>query len=126
MLNQRYATAVTCRNNDDDPAITWMKTNYHVDTIDIIAGQGMIGTLANDPEGKTTQAVLEKIMQSRNTHGSDLVAVIAHEGCTRDAASKETQYHYLNAASDHIYMTGYPGDIIRLWVSISGTVEQLP
>ena len=126
MLNQRFATAVTCRKNSDDPAIVWMKANYHVDTIDIIAGQGMIGTLATEPKGKTTQTVLEKIQFSRQNHGSDLVAVIAHEDCTRDAATKETQYHHLNAASDHIFMSGYPGDIIRLWVSATGDVNQLP
>jgi hypothetical protein len=126
MLRQRFATAITCRESSEDPAIAWIKRNYHVDTVDIIASPGSIGKLATEPEGKTTKTILQKIEQSRQTHGSNLVAIVAHEDCKRDAATKETQYHYLNTASDLIYTSGYPGDIIRLWVDTHNTVHQLP
>lgn len=126
MQQQGFAIVVTCRESRDDPAIHWIRRNYHTDTVDIIAGPGSIGALANDPKGKQAQSILKKVQDSRNKQDTDLVAVVAHEDCTRDAATKEMQYHYLNAASDLIYTSGYPGDIIRLWVSTEGAVHQLP
>ncbi len=127
MPQQRYTTVISCRDEGpQDPVVKWIKGNYHVDAVDMIAEPQAIHSLATDPESPCAKSIQKRTEESRRRHGSDLVAVVAHEDCKGTVATKEIQIHYLNAASDLIYTWGYPIDIIRLYVNTQGTVSQLP
>lgn len=127
MSQPRFATAISCRDEDpEDPVVKWIKRKYHVDAVDLIAEPRAVKSLATKPECQCAASIRKRTEQSRRQHGSDLVAVVAHEDCPGTVATKDIQMHYLNAASDLIYTWGLPVDIIRLWVDEHGAVNQLP
>jgi len=127
MRQKRFATAINCIDGRvQEPVIAWIKEHYNVDFVDMITEPGIVKCLATEPLGPTATSIREKIDISRQQHGSDLVAVIAHDDCVGNPADKNTQIHQLNTASDLIYIWGEPIDIIRLWVDTHNTVHQLP
>jgi len=55
MLHKRFATAINCMDGrTQEPVITWIKKNYHVDFVDMITEPGPVKYLAREPQGPTS------------------------------------------------------------------------
>ena len=109
-----------------EPVITWIKHTYHVDYVDVITEPGPVKFLATEPKGPVVESIHKRVIISQEKHGSDLIAIVAHDDCAGNPIDKKTQLHQLNTAADLIYTWGPSIEVIRLWVDINGTVEQIP
>ena len=126
MASGKFATAINCIDGRvQRPVAEWIRIRYAVDYVDTITQPG--------PEKALTQgspAAIDAIRQhvgvSVEAHQSRLIAVVAHYDCSGNPVSDEQHQAQVRLACQEVARWGYPAEIIGLWVTEWGQVEEIP
>jgi len=125
--DKKFACAINCMDGRVQDAVKdYMKKNYGVDYVDMITEPGPNKILCNS-EG-CDMAVIEDIKKrveiSVHHHGSKVVAIVGHDGCAGNPATKEEQIKHLQKAKEAVERFGMEVEVILLYVSDDWTTVE--
>lgn len=126
MASGKYATAINCIDGRvQRPVAEWIRIRYAVDFVDTVTQPGPEGALTN---GSPTiiDAMRQNVGVSVSAHQSRLIAVVAHHDCAGNPVSDEEHKAQVQLACEEVARWGYPAEIIGLWVTEWGQVEEVP
>lgn len=120
-LDKKFACAINCMDGRVQDAVKdFMQKNYGVDYVDMITEPGPNKILADNPSTGSGQVIIENIKKrveiSVRHHGSKVVAIVGHDGCAGNPATKEEQIEHLKKAEETVKSFGFSVEIILLWV----------
>ncbi len=119
-------TRATCLNCMDGrvqlPVLSWIKTNYPVDFVDVITEAGMDGVLARQADISEVQ---RSIKVSVNVNKSTRLFVVGHYDCRGNPVDEQQHRQEILASVERLKPL-WPGQqVIGLWVNSSWQVELL-
>lgn len=117
--DKKFACAINCMDGRVQDAVkNYMQKNYRVDYVDMITEPGPNKIICNKEE--CDLAVIEDIKKrveiSVKYHGTKVVAIVGHEGCAGNPASKEEQIQQLKKCKEAVDAFGFPLEVILLYV----------
>lgn len=127
--DKKFATAINCMDGRVQDAVkNYIKENYQVDYVDMITEPGPNKILCDN--AGCDLAVIEDIKKrveiSVHHHGSNLVAIVGHDKCAGNPATKEEQIEHLKKAAESVKAFGFGVEIILLYVADDWqTVEKI-
>lgn len=89
MHHGKFGTAINCMDGRAQlPVISWLKSKYELDFIDMITEPGPDKILT---QGSPTQieSIKSRVLISVNAHGSQTILVAAHHDCAGNPVSRE-------------------------------------
>jgi len=106
------------------PVIRYLQDRFEVLYVDSITEAGPVKSLAQPVDETVSQSILRRVAVSR-THGSKVVAVIAHDDCAGNPEDETTQRRQLDEAVD--FIAGHFPDmlILGLWLSRDWSVFEV-
>lgn len=118
---------VTCLNCMDGrvqlPVLTWIKSNYPIDYVDIITEAGMDGVLAKQED---ISEILRSIKVSVNLNKSTALFIVGHHDCRGNPVDEELHHHEVRVAVKRL-KSYWPGQqVTGLWVNKTWNVEVVP
>ena len=117
-------TRATCLNCMDGrvqlPVLTWIKTNYPVDFVDVITEAGMDGVLAKQED---ISEVLRSIKVSVNLNKSTRLFVVGHYDCRGNPVDEKLHRQEVIDAVKRLKPLWPKQDVIGLWVNDKWQVE---
>ena len=117
-------TRATCLNCMDGrvqlPVISWIKTNYPVDFVDVITEAGMDGVLAKQED---ISEVLRSIKVSVNLNKSTRLFVIGHYDCRGNPVDEKCHRKQIIDAVHRLKPLWPAQEVIGLWVNSRWQVE---
>ncbi len=121
-----FCTAVNCMDGRvQGPIISYLSKRFDGAYVDDITEAGPVNVLASDPESSRSKAIYRKIDVSVNAHGSQVIAIIAHDDCAGNPKPKEAQLEDLRVSVE-VLRRRYPDlQIIPLWVGEDWRVEEI-
>jgi carbonic anhydrase len=123
MAQGRFATAITCMDGRvQEPVSHWLEERYHVDFVDMITEPGVDRLFTFGPQ-ETVDQIKAKVHISCSSHGSGVVAIAGHAGCTGNAVSDDAHREQIRAAVTAIRSWSLPAEVIGLWVNENWQVE---
>jgi len=128
-----FATALDCMDGRTKEAvIRYMKSRYSVRFVDFPTDAGTDKVLADCTDICGVEKLKKLVGISVHDHGSCIVAIIGHEECAGNPASKDEQIKHLQKAKETVESFGFDVDIVLLWVEPIGeddwenaTVEEI-
>jgi len=119
MISQNnFACAINCMDGRVQDAIkNYMKENYGVDWVDMVAEPGPNKILADNQEKSIIENIKKRVGVSVHHHGSKVVAIVGHFGCAGNPTEKEEQIGHLRKAKETVEKFGFPVEIVLLWVN---------
>ncbi len=92
--------------------------------MDSVTEAGPVRSLAEPGDETVSQSILRRVGVS-NTHGSKVVAVVAHDDCAGNPEDETTQRRQLEEAAD--FIAGHFPDmlILGLWLSRDWSVFEV-
>ena len=112
-----FCTVVNCMDGRVQlPVIRYLQDRFEVRYVDSVTEAGPVRSLAKPVDETVSQSILRRVAVSR-THGSKVVAVIAHDDCAGNPEDETTQRRQLGEAVD--FIAGHFPDmlILGLWLS---------
>jgi len=123
MAEGKFATAINCMDGRTQiPVINWFKEHYGVDYVDAVTEPGPVLHLA-EGNGVLIESIRGRVWISVNGHGSNVVAVVAHDGCAGNPKPKDAQLVQMDRAIVEIKSWGLGVKIIGLYVNNNTDVE---
>jgi carbonic anhydrase len=117
-------TRATCLNCMDGrvqlPVITWIKSNYPVDFVDVITEAGMDGVLAKQED---ISEVLRSIKVSVNLNKSTRLFVVGHYDCRGNPTGEENHRKEIIAAVNRLKPLWPIQEVMGLWVNDQWQVQ---
>jgi hypothetical protein len=106
------------------PVIRYLQDRFEVAYVDSITEAGPVRSLAEPVDEAVSQSILRRVAVSR-THGSKVVAVIAHDDCAGNPEDETTQRRQLEEAVG--FLAGhFPGMLILgLWLNRDWSVFEV-
>ena len=120
-----FCTVVNCMDGRVQlPVIRYLQDRFEVLYVDSITEAGPVKSLAQPVDETVSQSILRRVVVSR-THGSKVVAVIAHDDCAGNPEDETTQRRQLEEAVD--FIAGHFPDmlILGLWLSRDWSVFEV-
>ena len=101
-----------------DVVKNYMKENYGVNYVDMITEPGPNKILASPElaEG-LVENIKKRVEVSVHHHGSKVVAIVGHDGCAGNPATKEEQIKHLQKAKEAVENFGMGVDVVLLYVN---------
>jgi hypothetical protein len=99
------------------PAQRFLRDRFAVDVVDSITEAGPIRILAEGFPFAAVESIKERLRVSIDGHGSQKVAVVAHESCAGNPVDREVQMVQLERSIRRI-SDWFPGvEVIGLWIA---------
>ena len=117
-------TRATCLNCMDGrvqlPVLTWIKTNYPVDFVDVITEAGMDRVLAKQ---KDISEVMRSIKVSVNLNRSTRLFIVGHHDCRGNPVDEKLHRQEVADAVERLKPLWPAQEVIGLWVNERWEVE---
>lgn len=115
---------ITCLNCMDGrvqlPVLTWLKSNYPVDFVDVITEAGMDGVLAKQED---ITEILRSIAVSVNVNKSTRLFVVGHHDCRGNPVDNDTHHTQIKEAVRRLRTHWSKQEVSGLWVNNTWNVE---
>ena len=119
----KFATAITCIDGRvQQPVSEWIKLRFNVRYVDLITEPGPDKLIA-DASSKVIDAIVQKTLFSITHHHSTVVALVGHDTCAANPASKEEHFEQILEGVQVLISYSMPAQIIGLWVNEWGSVD---
>lgn len=102
------------------PVLTWLKSNYPVDFVDVITEAGMDGVLARQED---ISEILRSIAVSVNVNKSTRLFVVGHHDCRGNPVDPETHHVQVREAVRRLRTHWPKQEVSGLWVNNTWNVE---
>ena len=117
-------TRATCLNCMDGrvqlPVLTWIKSNYPVDFVDVITEAGMDGVLAKQED---ISEVLRSIKVSVNLNKSTRLFLVGHYDCRGNPVDENRHREEISVAVKRLKPLWPDQEVFGLWVNDHWQVE---
>lgn len=128
MEKLKFATAFSCMAGEIiENVLNFMRREYGVDYVDFITEPGINRVLANSHD--IPPVLLRKFGKNMKTSviekGSEIVAIVGHEGCLGNPHRREIQIQHLKESEKTVRLFGCEGikKIPLLWVPSNKIIE---
>lgn len=121
-----FCTAINCMDGRAQlPVNTHLRQRLGVEYVDTITEAGPVRVLAEEPDSPRSGSILSRVNISVQKHGSNNVAVIAHDDCAGNPVPEDVQKKQLDAAVR--FLAGrYPDvHVLGLWVDSNWSVSEV-
>ena len=119
-------TRATCLNCMDGrvqfPVLTWIKTNYPVDFVDVITETGMDGVMAKQED---ISEILRSIKVSVNINKSTRLFVVGHYDCRGNPVDEKLHRKEIANAVKRLRPLWPAQEVVGLWVNDQWQVEMV-
>lgn len=125
MANPKFATAITCIDGRvQRPATDWIKVHVNVDEVDLVTEPGPDKVFS---EGVATliEEMMRKVSFSVRHHFSEVVALVGHDHCAANPASREEHIQQIMDGVEVILSYNLHVRVMGLWLNEWGSVELL-
>jgi hypothetical protein len=106
------------------PVIRYLQDRFEVLYVDSVTEAGPVRSLAQPVDETVSQSILRRVGVSK-THGSEVVAVVAHDDCAGNPEDETTQRRQLEEAVDFIAGRFPDMLILGLWLSRDWSVFEV-
>ena len=121
-MASKFATVINCMDGRvQDPVNSWMKKTTGADYIDVITEAGPDRIMAST--ATASRLILQRILISRDKHGSKDLAVVAHYDCAGNPVAYEKHLTHLKRAAKIMSTWDLGMRIMMLWVDKNWEVE---
>jgi len=121
-----FCTAVNCIDGRVQlPVIRYLQERLHVRYVDVVTEAGPVCFLADTVDSEARKSILRRVGMSVTTHGSTVVAVVAHADCAGNPEGKEHQIRQLVASAECIAESFPEAAVLGLWVDAEWTVREV-
>ncbi len=120
-----FCTVVNCMDGRVQlPVIRYLQDRFEVRYVDSVTEAGPVKSLVEPVDETVSQSILRRVAVSR-THGSQVVAVVAHDDCAGNPEDEATQTRQLEEAVD--FIAGHFSDmlILGLWLNREWSVFEV-
>jgi len=118
-----FVTLINCMDGrTQEPGLTWMKAHTGADYVDSITFAGPDGMLEDDRHPHF-ENLMERILISRDKHGSKTLALIAHYDCAGNPGPKDMHLQQLDAAFKTLKAQNLGMHFLALWIDENWEVE---
>jgi len=120
-----FCTVINCMDGRVQlPVIRYLQDRFEVRYVDSVTEAGPVKSLAQPVDETVSQSILSRVAVSR-THGSEVVAIIAHDDCAGNPEDETTQRRQLEEAAG--FIAGHFADmlILGLWLSRDWSVSEV-
>ena len=119
-------TRATCLNCMDGrvqlPVLTWIKSNYPVDFVDVITEAGMDGVLAKQED---ISEVLRSIKVSTTLNKSTRLFIVGHHDCRGNPVGETRHREDILNAAKRLEPLWPAQEVVGLWVNDAWQVERI-
>src|SRR4029079_2373491 len=102
------------------PVLTWIKSNFPVDFVDVITEAGMDGVLAKQED---ISEILRSIAVSVNVNKSARLFVVGHHDCRGNPVDADTHHSQIRQAVRRLKPHWSKHEVLGLWVTNTWSVE---
>ena len=102
------------------PVLTWIKSNYPVDFVDVITEAGIDGVLAKQGD---INEILRSIAVSVNVNKSTRLFIVGHHDCRGNPVERDTHHEQIRQAVLRLQSHWPQQEIDGLWVNNTWNVE---
>lgn len=121
-----YVTVINCISGRTQlPVNAWLRKRYGVDWVDTVTEAAPAAVLADEPESAQGDCISARVHLSLDTHGSDVLALVAHHGCTANPVRDADQQAQVRAGVKQLGRWFPEADVIGLWVDEQTQVHQI-
>lgn len=117
---------VTCLNCMDGrvqlPVLTWIKSNYPIDYVDVITEAGMDGVLAKQED---ISEILRSIKVSININKATKIFIVGHHDCRGNPVDVKLHREEIHIAAERLKKEWPNHEVIGLWVNNTWNVERV-
>ncbi len=117
---------VTCLNCMDGrvqlPVLTWIRSNYPVDFVDVVTEAGMDGVLAKQED---ISEVLRSIKVSVNINKSTHLFVVGHHDCRGNPVGEKDHHTQIIEAVNRLKALWPAQEVTGLWVNDHWSIEKV-
>jgi hypothetical protein len=108
-----------------EPIIHYLKTNFDIDYVDMITESGPEKIIAEDSEKYKINSIKQRLDISINKHGSKIILMAGHAGCTTNPVEKETHIAQVLQSSAALKNWFPQVQIIPVWIGDDWVVEPI-
>ena len=120
-----FCTVINCMDGRVQlPVIRYLQDRFEVLYVDSITEAGPVKSLAEPVNETVSQSILSRVAVSR-THGSKVVAVVAHDDCAGNPEDETTQRRQVEEAVDFIVGSFPDMLILGLWLNRDWSVFEV-
>ena len=122
---KNFYTAINCMDGRVQlPVIEYLRDRFKAAYIDAVTEPGPNRLLAEGTDEAAVASIEQRVRISVETHGSIGIAVVGHDDCAGNPASRSEQQQQTAAAVRRI-QSRFPGvPVIGLWVDREWTVHE--
>ncbi|MEA3287570.1 MAG: carbonic anhydrase [Candidatus Marinimicrobia bacterium] len=121
-MASQFATVINCMDGRvQDPVNEWMKQKTGATYIDVITEAGPDRIMAST--ATASRLILQRILVSRDKHGSKTLALVAHYDCAGNPVSKAEHLTQLRKASKIMETWNLGMHILLIWLDENWQVE---
>jgi hypothetical protein len=123
----RFATLINCIDGRTQlPAISYMKTKYNVDYVDVITEPSPVKAIAEQTSAYQVYSIQQRLMLSQEKHGSQHLGLVAHYDCLANPVEKTKQLDQLRQSLVYMRLWGFKGAVVGLWIDENWIVQEIP
>jgi len=121
-VDPQFATVINCMDGRvQEPVNQWMQTRTGARYIDAITEAGPDRIMAST--ATASRLIMQRILVSRDKHGSRELALVAHFDCSGNPGSKQHHLKQLQQAARILETWNLDMHIMLLWVNADWQVE---
>ena len=112
-----FCTAINCMSGQTQlPVLYFLRDRFKAKFVDTVTEPGPLLILAKQTSLTLVQSILDRVNISIHQHHSGGIAIVGHDGCSGNPASKAEQWHQFPAAVRFLKLHYPDVEIIALWV----------
>ncbi len=120
-----FCTVVNCMDGRVQlPVIRYLQDRFEVLYVDSVTEAGPVRSLAAPGDETVSQSILRRVGVSK-THGSKVVAVVAHDDCAGNPEDETTQRRQVEEAVDFIAGRFPNVLVLGLWLDMDWSVFEV-
>lgn len=120
-----FVTAINCMDGRaQEPVITYLKTAYGVDYVDMITEAGADACLACS-ENPLQEGIRARAAISVNKHGSRVIAVVGHADCAGNPVCAADHMEHIRRGMAAVRAWGWDIQVIGLWLDENWQVHRV-
>ncbi len=121
-MTSQFATVINCMDGRvQDPVNQWMKQQTGAKFIDVITEAGPDRIMAST--ATASRLILQRLLVSRDKHGSTSLALVAHHDCAGNPVSKTEHLCQLKKAGKIMETWNLGMRLLLVWVDENWQVE---
>lgn len=119
-----FCTAINCMDGRVQlPVIEYMRARFGVPYVDNITEPGPVRVLGDAGCEEIAESIARRVGVSVESHGSEVVAIVAHHDCTVNRLEKDAQLGQLARSADFIAERFPHVRVLGVWVDEAGDVH---